>query len=290
MIDNRHTSENQNFSFCVVLYKSGDVLGSMMSSLLPHLKDDDEIIFLDNFPASDDHILVDELRDKSSAPVHYFSSAENVGFARACNEIAGKASKQRLIFLNPDTTTEQFDRSSHKKNCLVGPLIFNINGERQSSSGTSRTIWDEFKMRWLRRFEIHNSQDEIAYVSGAALSIDKIAFDALGGFDEEFFMYFEDIDLCFRARDIGMRIEISDTWRVGHVGGSAAKKIRTVSELRSLRSALIFYEKWNQNVRVYKSLILLDSVARLFAYLARREIANMRSQVVIIMKLLRGIH
>jgi GT2 family glycosyltransferase len=277
----------QAFSVCVVLYKSEDVLDRMLDSLLPHLLGNDEVVFQNNYPKSGDKEIVATFTSKTVASVQYHESANNVGFAAACNQMAKIASNERLIFLNPDTITDNFERSSHLEGLVLGPLIYGMDGLRQCSSGRSRTVWDEFRMRWFRKFEYHNDQDELAYVSGAALSIEKDVFNDLGGFDDQFFMYYEDIDLCLRAKDAGEKIRIDNKWQIRHEGGSSARKIKLESELRSLESAFTFYKKWNQRWLIYRVLVTVDSLLRVLFYAIKGDFQSSNAHVQIIMTVIR---
>ena len=256
-------------SFCIVIYKNSDVLEKMFSTLKPFILEGDEVLIHDNAPTSGDHELITTAREKHQLDIRYFSTGQNIGFGAACNLLADAATNGRIIFLNPDTQTSSFQRTAHQGNQIVGPYAFDMAGNRQSSSGTSRTVWDEFKMRWLRRFEFNNEADELSYISGVALSMDRLAFLELGGFDSRYFMYYEDVDLCHRAREHGFSVIIDPQWRINHVGGSSAKKLLLESAKRSYKSSLLFHINWGNKWVVYITFSLLDAVLRIFYHLLK---------------------
>lgn len=266
-----------NFSICVVIYKNADVLLAMLSSLVPFVTDADEILIHDNYPKSKDFDLIKTLELKLGLEIRYSSSVENLGFGAACNLLSQKATNDRLIFLNPDTQTHSFDRKIHAPGLIIGPYVYHVDGKRQVSSGSTRTVKDEFRMRWLRNFEYNSAQDPLDYVSGVALSIDREVFLDLGGFDDKFFMYYEDADLCLRAKNLGIKSRIDDRWKIEHVGGSSAKKIRTESEKRNFDSAILFHRKWNHHWRIFGLLCLVDSILRIPYHLFRGDMNQAKS-------------
>jgi GT2 family glycosyltransferase len=266
-----------NFSFCIVLYKSADVLVPMLQTLVSSIQDGDEVILFDNCPESGDIKIVEQLREELGIDLRYIPSDNNLGFANACNLMASECTKPRLVFLNPDTQTSSFDRAIHKPELIIGPYVFHPNGERQSSSGSSRSVAREIKMKWLRRFEYNNSGDHLEYISGVAFSIDRRVFSDLNGFDEQFFMYYEDVDLCLRARDMGIKTEIVDSWQINHVGGSSANKIKPDTVQRNFDSGLYFHRKHGHCWSLFVVLSVMDAIVRIPFYLLRFDLDSAKS-------------
>lgn len=158
---------------------------------------------------------------------------ENLGFGRANNLAAKKASGEILWFLNPDTEigSENINLllglfSNDSKAGVIGPkLITEENKIQKWSAGAESTLADLIKnnLGFPASQKIWESKEkkECAWVSGAALFIKKDLFQKLGGFDEKFFMYFEDIDLCRRARQLGYKIVYYPEFVVRHLGGKS---------------------------------------------------------------------
>jgi GT2 family glycosyltransferase len=262
---------NVNFSFCIVLYKSADVLEPMLQTLSTYIESGDEILLFDNCPESGDLKIVKKMEQELGLKLKYITSEKNLGFGKACNLMVLQSTNPRLVFLNPDTQTLHFDRTIHKPNVIIGPYVFYPNGNRQSSSGSSRSVGRELKMKWLRIFEYNESGDNLEYISGVAFSIDRRAYQELKGFDEEFFMYYEDADLCIRAQEFGIKSEISDNWQINHVGGSSANKIKSDTVIRNFDSALYFHRKHSHKTKLFIASSVFDAIGRIPIYLCRRD-------------------
>ena len=275
-----------NISICTVLYHSADVLDSYFASLKNCITDTDEVLFYDNAPESEDELRVRELAHHYGVNIRYWSGTTNVGFAKACNKLALESLGSRLIFLNPDTQTISFKRERHESSQVLGATVLNPNGDMEGTFGRSRSVWDEIKLRWLRIAA--PCPIGVGYVSGAALSVDRDAFLSVGGFDEKFFMYFEDIDLCFRLNDAGLSVSVDDNWLLTHIGGSAAKKVKTISALRSLDSSIYFHTKWGNAVVVYRVFSLLDAVLRVIVWGVKRDADSRRAYQSLVRSVIHG--
>lgn len=156
----------------------------------------------------------------------------NVGFGTACNEGSRVARGDYLFFLNPDTEylsgsikgLELILKSRPQSIGGVGLVGANLY-EEAWSSGKFPNIWriaDKLffgspkKPYWCRK-----TFDFPQWVSGAALVVKRDFFSMLGGFDENFFLYFEDVDLCHRAKLCGGEVWRTPFFQVKHLGGSS---------------------------------------------------------------------
>ncbi len=156
----------------------------------------------------------------------------------------------------------------------MGPVVIDKRGRIAITSGRRRSILEEFLLRWARlRPPIPVGH---GYVSGAALLVPRKVFRALGGFDEAFFMYYEDIDLCLRASAAGTPVRVEPTWLVRHSGGHAANADRATALIRSYESAAYFFAKHGGNVKLYRILCRLDADVKLALY---KLVPNMRDRV-----------
>ena len=169
----------------------------------------------------------------------------NVGFGAACNIGAKKASSERILFLNPDTwivektITRLLDAlSGDYGNCIVGCAVLNLDGSVQAScrrfpgwttavcssnSLLARLLpMNRFTRSYLMADFDHLTPQEVDWVSGAAIAMRLETFRRLLGFDESFFMYCEDVDLCKRAAAQGIKTFFHPLVMVMHqIGGSS---------------------------------------------------------------------
>ncbi|MBN2854211.1 glycosyltransferase family 2 protein [Patescibacteria group bacterium] len=216
------------YSIIIINYQTPQLTSTCLRSLLAlPSKNDWEIILIDN--ASGDNSLKimnqefsQEIKEEK---IKIIASPINLGFGGANNLGAKEARGEFLLFLNSDTVVKE-DIFTSALNIfrqedgvgLVSPLLITKKGlEQKDAYGT----WPSLKNLILRR-----SGSKIDWLSGCALFIKKSLFKELRGFDKNFFLYFEDIDLCRRAFKLGYSTKLDRTSRVVHLGGQSLKNNR----------------------------------------------------------------
>jgi GT2 family glycosyltransferase len=93
------------------------------------------------------------------------------------------------------------------------------------------------------------------------MAIRRSAFDALGGFDTDFFMYFEEVDLCYRLAASGWEVHFAPVGTVVHVGAASARQHRADMAVEAFASRLLFYRKHYSRVRRCLVVTLMYSIA-----------------------------
>ncbi len=180
----------------------------------------------------------DENQDITKLPLDFskiklIDHRKNVGFGAGVNLGISKAVGDCLLILNPDAeilskniseVLERFD--ADKELGIVGGGILTKQDEREWwSSGRELSLYDLIRnnLGITRSREVWNSSREMIcdWVGGSAMFARKSLFEKLGGFDERFFMYFEDMDLCKRAREAGSRVLFFPYFKVRHIGGQS---------------------------------------------------------------------
>ncbi len=171
--------------------------------------------------------------------VRFESLDRNIGFGSACNRGAALTDEPLLLFLNPDTIVGDrcvsllaatFAQQSSEHVAVVGPSVRNPDGSLYPSARVFPSmltaaghaflgpIWpnNPFSSTYLRSF------DGPEWISGTALAVRRHAFELVGGFDEQYFMYVEDVDLCWRLRQRGQYVAVCESAEVVHrIGGSS---------------------------------------------------------------------
>lgn len=212
--------------------------------------------------------------------VKFVFNQENVGFARANNQALNELATDYVLLANPDTqfspgalqqllkVLENFPQVG-----AVGPLLSPGKGRWQVSFGQKVNLWGEFSQKFWRNI-IYSSQlgrwkevKEVGWISAACLLARREALTAVQGFDEQFFIYFEDIDLCYRLRREGWRIMLCPKARVYHWGGTSTSQKNLWSRYHYRRSQLYFYLKYNSPwavkiLRFYLGFIIFIMKAR----------------------------
>ncbi len=188
-----------------------------------------EVVLIDNDP--DPHPLRRCVRGWASVSLRCFN--RNRGFARAVNEGCRRARGQWLLLLNPDVRVpEEFlDRvvesaerlvDADPKVGIVGFQLRHEDGSRQGSTGPFPTLANILagllRPRARRRCQpVRGPRRQPApWVTGCCLLVRRECWEALGGFDEDFFLYYEDVDLCLRARHAGWSVWYEPAVRVTH--------------------------------------------------------------------------
>jgi len=199
-----------------------------------------EIIVVDNASGDGTAELVRRL------PCQLIESVENLGFGRACNLGARQASGDYLFFLNPDARFERDNSLETAIRCLESHPRWGMAGVRiLSPSGTEveRPRSDYPGERSLP-YPMGKLPGTIAWVLGAGMLFRRDVFEQLGGFDPDFFLYAEEIDLCLRTRKAGFEIGFVRESAVTHVGGSSVSTLAParLAELK-LRGLLTFMSK-----------------------------------------------
>ena len=171
--------------------------------------------------------------------------ATNAGFGAAANEGARQGSSPLILFLNPDATVapDTVTRlavalQANPSVWAVGPALANSEGALEFSARGFPSAWSGLlNRRWLEWFPrsrsrelerfLMSDRDRTAtfrcdWLSGAVMLVRRSVFEQLRGFDEGFFMYYEDVDLCRRALDLGYTCLYVGSARAYHrIGGSS---------------------------------------------------------------------
>jgi GT2 family glycosyltransferase len=190
---------------------------------------------------------------------------ENRGFATAANQGAAVARADWIVFVNPDTHLEPGQVSALLRGlpqdvAAVAPLQIDERGRPRSETGGYEPtilrylIWALVPVRFHRRLgpwlapPFPQTDTELAWVSGALLGIRRSVFERLGGFDQRFFMYHEDVEFCRRARRAGYRVLLRPSVSLYHevAHGDPARRVR--SGMRSVESLAKEFTGWRRRL------------------------------------------
>jgi len=185
--------------------------------------------------------------------------AANVGFAAAANRAAAHARGDALLLLNPDAwlLDDALERLAERlegdcRLAVVAPRLEYPDGRPQLGWAPDRGVLGEAVQKLLNRLEERPRLVRVAeaaarvalgpgWYTGACLLVRRRAFEAVGGFDEVFVLYFEDADLGLRLRRAGWRAAREDTAQVAHVRGGSTPPEGTGLLYR--RSQVAYYRR-----------------------------------------------
>ena len=271
------------FSVVTVNYDSWPYALRCIDSLYKTGYEDFEVVVVDN-----DQMAVPEI----PYPVRLIRNAENVGFARACNQGMLASSGEHVVLVNPDTIVEEsffealekfFGGSS--KTGIAGPRIVDGEGDTQLSArkelsfvsgllGRTSLLTRLFPKNSLVR-RLFPASDKLTgptpvdWVSGACMVIRRQTLEEIGPMDECFFMYFEDADLCRRAREAGWLVYYLPQVEVlHHTGASSRSRPQAIWNLH--KSAFLYHRKHGPHgpLQLYSLITILGLCARALAKLS----------------------
>lgn len=252
-------------SIIIVTFNSARHISVCLEALRAHApRASHEILVVDN--ASTDDTPARVARDWPTARL--LQTGANLGFAAANNRGIHAATGERLLLLNPDTAVtpgavdtlmEALDRD--ERIAIAGPRIVDDAGRAELSFGPHIGPLAELvqKVRMTGHaggWPLVAASVERAtltpqcpdWVSGACWMARRAVLEAVGLFDERFFLYTEDVDLCARVRAAGHRVAFVPAAVVRHSRGASRATVARAAEAHYRRSQLAFYEKHHPRV------------------------------------------
>jgi N-acetylglucosaminyl-diphospho-decaprenol L-rhamnosyltransferase len=267
---------SNTFEVLVVSYASDRVIERLLASLVTTLPDA-PVAIREHAADAANLAALERLGARHTAPVRVEHDPSNPGFGAGCNALARTSSADFLVFLNPDTQLLAWPWSNTTRppaGTVIGPVMVD-SGPASEHYGRTYRIRDEIARSWLRRRP--SPPDGNGYVSGAAMLIERAAFQRLGGFDPRFFMFYEDIDLCLRANEAGYPTIIEPNWSVRHDRRHSTDERFGQALTWSYESAARFHSKHGSPVRGYRAYVTADSTLRAVRCVASRDPLHARN-------------
>lgn len=247
-------------SIIIINYRQKKFTEDCIASVYNQIKNSPFEVIVINNSAEDD---LSDLKERYEG-IKIISNT-NKGFSQANNLGAQHAKGEYLFFLNADTIirsdfTEGFIKKFENKEFgAVGLKLYNEDGTFQLSFGKENTFFNEIKNKEYesrfreRDIEFINSTEnkirkatEVDWVSGAAMIIKKDIFLKAGGFDESFFLYYEDAELCKRFSEMSLKNYFYPYSDIVHFKGENKNpEFETDTYFYSKQSQLIYYKKHN---------------------------------------------
>ncbi len=252
----------------IVNWNAGDRLDACLASLIEARDAHSHrmtIVVVDN-GSTDDSMATAR---RHAEAVLFDPQGDNLGFARACNRgvaVAAAAGPPAdlLLFLNPDTRVFADTFATLFAQPELRDPRYGVFGVRMEGPGgpavstsnfpTALSLWIKAlglsralgRFDWAQHHRLgrdHAASGDVDQVMGAFLLIRPDLFRRLGGFDERFFVYFEDVDLCLRAARAGFRTRFIAASEIFHEGGGATGAVKGERLYLSLSSRLRYFDK-----------------------------------------------
>jgi len=243
-----------DLSIIIVNHNTHTLLAGCLSSIYKTLKNVDfsfEVIVVDN--ASTDRSVDLVKRDFPKGIL--VRNKTNEGFGKANNSGIRKSTGDYVLLLNSDTEVTNgaiqslLMFSQTHAHSFVGPKLLNTDGSDQTSCGPFFSLPVVFAVLFLKGDVLGvtrwspNRIQKVDWVSGACLMAQKKSFEDGLRFDEDIFMYMDEIDLLYRAKRKGYDTYFCPEARVIHVGSGSSKDKRKAPIINIYKGLQLFYEK-----------------------------------------------
>jgi GT2 family glycosyltransferase len=294
--------ENNLLSIIIVNWNAGTQLAEVISSIAQyHHGLVSSVIIVDN-ASTDDSLAQVETIENLSFQLQIVRNTNNRGFGAACNQGAALDTSEYLLFLNPDTRLFE--------NSLSVPIAFMQDRTNQDVGIVGIQLLDEQnrialscarfptleifaaralgvnRLPGLRHLNTHmtdwahSETRTVDHVIGAFYLIRRSLFNSLGGFDERFFVYLEDLDLSLRAHQAGYHSVFLADAQAFHAGGGTSRQVKARRLFYSLRSRLFYgfkhFSPWQAWILVMIT-IGVESVTRTIFSLVGSGLAGVRN-------------
>ncbi len=252
-----------DISIIIVSYNTSKLINDCLESLQTSSGIEKEIFVIDN-ASTDETVKTISVRFPA---VKLIANSVNRGFGAANNQALTSCRGKYLLFLNPDTTVVEdtlqksflyMEANQHVG--LAGLNMVNLDGSHQPS------VSYRYPGEKYTRGELAELKGSIACVLGAAMIIRPDIINRMRGFDEDFFLYGEDQDLCLRIRRLGHEIGYIRDAKVIHLGGQSERQTPTAALWkRKITAENIFFKKHYklETIRRIKQVDLIKARFRL---------------------------
>ncbi|HEX9018483.1 MAG TPA: glycosyltransferase family 2 protein [Anaerolineaceae bacterium] len=267
-------------SIIIVSWNTRALLRNCLTSLLEALPAQQTEVWVVDNASSDGSVQM--IREEFSG-VHVIANVNNGGFAAGNNQILPFCTGQYILLLNPDTVVKpgalqgMLDYlEAHPETGAVGPRLLNGDGSFQLSvfpfPTLSRELWRLLHLDRLASYALYDlnrwdlsTTHEVDSIQGACLMIRRAVVEKVGLFDADYFLYSEEIDLCYRIQKAGWSLVWLPQVVVIHLGGQSAQQEARKSFLNLYRGKVLFFRKHYGNAQAlaYRGVLAFTALARL---------------------------
>lgn len=232
--------------------------------------------------------------------VALLAQTENVGFPKGNNIGMRRAREQKILLLNPDTIvkddalSQMVDFMDHNPDVgVLGPRLRYPDGTIQSSKRRFPTVLTAFfESTWLEarapsglieRYRVQDVADDeivdVDWVMGAALMVRRAVVEQVGGMDEDYFMYSEELDWCRRIKDAGWRVVYFPHAEIVHYEGKSSEQAVTERHINFQRAKLRYFRKYHGRLvcSALRAYLLLSYAAQLVVEGAKGLVGHKRA-------------
>ena len=255
-----------DLSIIVISFNTSKITKTCLDTIFTSLKSaafNWEVVVVDNASTDGSDKMLQAYQKEHGDQVQLMLNSRNLGFGRANNQGVTNSRGDYIFLLNSDTEildnaiTKMFDfyRSHEDTVKFMGCKLLNSDRSPQPSAAPFFTLPVVFGFLFLKGDKIgltRQSPDtfkKVGWVSGACIFTKKTYFQELGGFDEEIFMYMEEVDLLYRASQKGYDTYFYPDAQIVHLGSASSNK--TYPILQAYRGFIYFYKKHYNSLALF---------------------------------------
>jgi len=277
-----------DLSIITVSFNTREILTDCIKSIIKHTKDISyEIIVVDNDSKDGSLERIKEL-EKKYPQVRLFDAKANIGFGKANNLGVKNANGEYILFLNSDTLV--FDNALKESLAKAKKIpnygvysckLLNADKSVQASGGHFPTLGNVFAWQFFiddlpllgslipsfhPQLASYDRDRHMDWITGAFMLVPKKVFEEVGGFDENIFMYTEEMELCFRLKKLGYSTVYTNTPAIIHLGGASGGSVFALTS--EIKYMIYFWKKHKASwqLPLIKLFFLCGSLLRLLIF------------------------
>jgi len=251
-------------SIIIITYNSEKYIENCLNSVYENISDQDEVFVIDNNSHDESVNIVNNLKKNN---LFLIKNSENLGFAKAVNQCLFQEKGDYIFLINPDTEFNE-DVLEH----LI--ILANKNNKLGIAGVCQKNNYNKFISSWgnfpskfskiIRKLKLYKflaigdwieynylnknlfiTNRKVDWVSGGFMLIKREVINKVGLFDENFFMYYEDVDYCKRATDAGFEVWYFGKIQVMHFAGASSNRRKNYIDSLSRKSLDYYLKKHN---------------------------------------------
>ena len=257
-----------DLSVVILSFNTKELLGNCLTSIDKNTSGVDfEVIVVDNASADGSSAMV----KKQFPKVKLIENKDNLGFTKGNNQGIKKASGRYILLLNSDTLLKDNSlekmvefMNDHPKVGAIGPKLLNADGTPQASAGRFPDLSVVLIMLFKEHFggsqlvrTSYNNLKEVDWVMGAALLLRREVLSKTGLLDEKIFMYYDEVEWCYRLKKAGFKIYFYPEAKIIHLWQGSSQTGRKGPILANYQSLVYFYRKHKSPLEFFLLRILL---------------------------------
>ncbi len=248
-----HTRKRIDLSIVIVSYNCKDVLADCLKAIYSDRKSETwEVIVVDSNSQDNPQELV-----KKFPRIIFIPNSKNIGFSKANNLGVRYSRASYILFLNPDTIPPMgsisqllsFAQSENMSNLgAVSPMLLNKDGSIQPSCyhlpsiiGAIKEFWLGKKGQYLKYYPDQDKPTKIDIAVGACILMPRLTYDLIGGWDERYFIFFEDLEMGRQIKKKRLDFWYIPHARIVHLHGESTGKLPQISNSHLQKSSKIYF-------------------------------------------------